>query len=253
MSQEMDDLETLAGRAVAAQFGPAPGFVGRIEPGASLALTGEDSADLNMLILGQTPRAQAVLEEATTLASGRRLPMVAFVAPQVAAPLREAASWLGLAVAGSAPLMVFEPAGPVPAGKPCEVASVDDAAAAAVSGDLIASAFGLPREAVARTIDAASLEGAGVRSFVARIDGEPMSSVTLTPRGRTAGIWCMATPADRQGRGAGRALLTRVLEDARQAGVRRFYLFASAAGRPLYESIGFRVVADYALWTLGEH
>jgi GNAT superfamily N-acetyltransferase len=251
MSEEMAELEAFAVRAVAAQFGPAPGFVGRIEPGAGLALTGEAAADFNMLVLGQTPRAQGVLEEAVALASARRLPMVAFVAPPLAVALGEAATWLGLKAAGSAPLMAFEPEGPIAPGKPCEVRRVGDAAAAAVSGDLVADAFALPRDAVARALEVAWLQDAGAHAYVAEIEGQPMSSVTATPHGATVGIWCMATPADRQGRGAGRALLTRVLEQHRLAGARRFYLFATAAGRPLYESLGFRVVADYALWVLG--
>src|SRR4051812_35278481 len=110
---EMAELQALAGRAVAAQFGTAADFIGRIEPGAALAMTGEACADLNMLLLGPTPRAQGVLEEAVALASARTLPLVAFVAPPVAVALREAAQWLGLREVGQAPLMVFKPDGPV--------------------------------------------------------------------------------------------------------------------------------------------
>lgn len=248
MSDELDELQTLAGRAVIAQFSAAPGFVGRIEPGAALAFSGEACADLNLLLLGKTPRAQNVLEEAVGLASARKLPMVAFVQPQIAAQLREAALWLGLAQVGTTPLMVFHPRGPVACGKPCEVARVEDEAAALAAGDLVASAFDLPRDAIARTVDACALERAGAEEYVATIDGRPMSAVTATRVGATTGIWSMATPADRQGRGAGRALLTWVLEAQRQAGVTRFYLFATAAGRPLYKSIGFEVVADYSIW-----
>ena len=47
------------------------------------------------------------------------------------------------------------------------------------------------------------------------------------------------------------ALLTRIVTDYRQAGVERFFLVATEAGRPLYESIGFETVADLSLWVLG--
>ena len=75
--------------------------------------------------------------------------------------------------------------------------------------------------------------------------------MTVTRTGPTAGIWNMATPPERQGRGMGRALLTGVLEQLCAEGVERFYLFATAAGRPLYESLGFETLADDAVWVKG--
>ena len=82
-------------------------------------------------------------------------------------------------------------------------------------------------------------------------DETPVSSVTATRTGGTAGIWCMSTPPERQGRGYGRALLTGVIDELRSQDVRRFYLFATAAGRPLYESLGFETSADDAVWVKG--
>jgi GNAT superfamily N-acetyltransferase len=40
--------------------------------------------------------------------------------------------------------------------------------------------------------------------------------------------------------GLARALMERLVEEARRAGVRRIWLRASAEGRPLYEGMGFR-------------
>lgn len=45
--------------------------------------------------------------------------------------------------------------------------------------------------------------------------------------------------ADHRSRGIGRQLVDRALADCRERGVRRFSLFATNDGHPLYESVGF--------------
>src|SRR5260221_630088 len=92
---------------------------------------------------------------------------------------------------------------------------------------------------------------AGAQVFIASRGGSPMSTVTVTRSGTTAGIWSMATPPASQGQGVGRALLTGVLDAQRRAGVERFFLFATEAGRPLYQSIGFTTLAHCPAWVLG--
>jgi GNAT superfamily N-acetyltransferase len=61
----------------------------------------------------------------------------------------------------------------------------------------------------------------------------------------------MATPPEHRRKGMGRALLSQVIEDYRRRGVERFYLGASEAGRPLYASLGFELVAELSVWVLG--
>jgi predicted N-acetyltransferase YhbS len=100
-------------------------------------------------------------------------------------------------------------------------------------------------------MDASLTPTTDVATFVASSGGLAMSSVTITRAGSTAGIWSMATPPVHQGKGMGRALLTRVIENLRHDGVGRFYLHATAAGRPLYESLGFVAIADQAIWVKG--
>jgi GNAT superfamily N-acetyltransferase len=60
----------------------------------------------------------------------------------------------------------------------------------------------------------------------------------------------MATPPEHQRKGMGRALLSQVIADYRRRGVERFHLGATEAGRPLYESLGFQLVADLPVWVL---
>jgi GNAT superfamily N-acetyltransferase len=60
----------------------------------------------------------------------------------------------------------------------------------------------------------------------------------------------MATPPEQQRKGMGRALLSQVIDDYRRRGVERFHLGATEAGRQLYTSLGFELVADLSVWVL---
>jgi len=95
-------------------------------------------------------------------------------------------------------------------------------------------------------------ETAGVETYIAWGDEGPMCTVSVTPTGDTAGISLMATPPVHQRRGIGRALLSQVINDYRRRGVGRFHLGATEAGRPLYASLGFELVADLSVWVLGQ-
>ena len=65
------------------------------------------------------------------------------------------------------------------------------------------------------------------------------------------GVW---TPVELRGRGYGRAVVAGSLLDARSHGVTRAVLFTgeeNLSARRAYESLGFRVVSDYALVIFG--
>jgi GNAT superfamily N-acetyltransferase len=103
---------------------------------------------------------------------------------------------------------------------------------------------------VARVVEASMISGAAAETYFTSDDVMPVCSVSVTSHGSTVGIWSMATAPDHQGRGFGRALLTAVIETHRARGVDRFFLLASEAGRPLYESLGFETLATCAVWSL---
>jgi GNAT superfamily N-acetyltransferase len=249
---EVAELHGLAGRGLAAMFGGAESSEVWLTRAGVMALSGEAVADLNMLLLCQPPdEARRFLEEAMARADARGLPLVALMAPAVTAELASAAPWLGLTAAGTMPLMVLRgapTAGPAP---PCRIERVTTSEAGRAAGELLAAAFDLPLDAAMRSAGAIVGPAANAELFVAYEGETPVSTVTVSRSGDTAGIWSMATPPKRQGRGLGRALLTGVIERCRVAGVERFYLFATAAGRPLYERLGFVAIADEAVWAKG--
>ena len=172
------------------------------------------------------------------------------MSPQAAQSLAPVATRLGLTAVGAAPLMVLRPDVSVQPGRPTKIVRALGPELVSIAGDLIAAAFDTPRDVIARCIDVGMTETAGVETYIAWGDEGPMCTVSVTPTGDTAGITLMATPPEHQREGMGRALLTQVIADYRRRGAERFHLGSSEAGRRLYASLGFELVADLPVWVL---
>jgi ribosomal protein S18 acetylase RimI-like enzyme len=244
---ETHELLRLTARAMVVMSG-APDHEIILTGDGALALSGEPVADLNMGFIWPGAGAEAFLRMAAKRSAARALPLIVLLAPQVAPRLAPVAEDLGLALAGTTPLMVLRMADAPPPSRACEIRRADDETTGRIAGDLTSAAFGLPREVIARAWDVLMTPTAPIETFVAWGDGEPVSSVSVSRHGTTAGIWTMGTPPQRQGKGWGKALLTGVLHRLRGEGVDRVYLYASDAGFPLYRSIGFSTLADMPVW-----
>jgi GNAT superfamily N-acetyltransferase len=247
---ETEEITRLCVRALAAQMHAAPGVELYITQAGVLGLTDEPSADFNRLTLSADPEAEAFLVRSVARARERGRPLSATLSPRAAEALAPMATRLGFRPVGAAPLMVLRPGAPVQPSRPVKITRALGPALAAVVGDLIAAAFDEPRDLVARYFDVCFTETAGVEAWIAWDCDRPMSTVTITPTGDTAGVSLMATPPEQQRKGAGRALLTQVIADYRSRGVQRFHLGATPAGRPLYDSVGFKWLADLPVWLL---
>jgi len=87
-------------------------------------------------------------------------------------------------------------------------------------------------------------------AWVADLDGRPAASAGLmwfphptgpvNPNGLEAYILNVYTRPDARRMGLGRALMERLVAEARAAGAGRIWLRASKDGRSLYESMGFK-------------
>ena len=247
---ETEELIELCVRALVSQMIAAPGVELHVTRRCVLGLIDEPAADFNRLILGADPQAEGFLVRAAALAKARGRPLVATMSPRAADTLAPVATRLGFVPVGAAPLMVLRAGTPVEPGRPMKVARALGPELTQVAGDLIAAAFDTPREVIARCIDVCMTPAAGVETYVAWGDDGPMCTVSVTPTGDTGAISRMATPPEHQRKGAGRALLSHVIDDYRRRGMTRFHLGATEAGRPLYESLGFEVVADLPVWML---
>ena len=118
---------------------------------------------------------------------------------------------------------------------------------------ILAEAHGYDDALVAQTHGPALLSRSDVGCWVAWDRDDPVSCVFVTRVGRTLGVFDMMTPPRYRRRGAARAVLTQALSDASGWGdaVDSVAFWATPAGRPLYESMGFIIVDDVDVWTLG--
>ena len=98
------------------------------------------------------------------------------------------------------------------------------------------------------------LDRADVDGWVAWDGEEPVSCAFVTRVGRSLGVFDMMTPPRHRRRGAGRAVLASALTEAwTWDGIDADHVafWASPAGRPMYESMGFAVADDVDVWTYG--
>ncbi len=247
---ETEELIQLCVRALAAQMIAGPGTELHMTRSCILGLTDEPLADFNRLTLGDDPDAEDFLVRSVARAKERGRPLAVTMSPRAAQTLAPVATRLGLTAVGTAPLMVLRPGVPVRPTRPTTIVRALGPELVGIAGDLIAAAFDEPRDVIARCIDVCITPTAGVETYIAWGDEGPMCTVSVTATGDTAGITLMATPPEHQRKGMGRALLSQVIADYRRRGVARFHLGATEAGRPLYASLGFELVADLSVWVL---
>ncbi|HEX4225230.1 MAG TPA: GNAT family N-acetyltransferase [Pseudonocardiaceae bacterium] len=145
------------------------------------------------------------------------------------------------------PVMLREP-GPV-TGTPRVAASrVTGAAEVALAEKAVVDGFPLRQFLPYRESEATPFglaQRPGIAFHLARRDGEPAGACLTIDDGVAGGIYWVATLPEHRSRGVGRAVMTAALN---HLGDRPATLTATAAGRPLYESMGFRTVAEATWW-----
>ena len=118
-------------------------------------------------------------------------------------------------------------------------------------GDIRASnlindrAYGWPEGTWGNFNDESSTE---LRAYVARVDGEPAATIATIDLGDDCEIWSVATLPEARGRGLCTALMRQGLWDARQGGCSTSTLEATAAGRPVYERLGYADLGALEMW-----
>ena len=110
-----------------------------------------------------------------------------------------------------------------------------------------AAGHGMDEDIAGRVLAGTAPPADDVSIWIAWEGEQPISVVWLT-HGEEVGIWLMATPRKNRGRGAARAALSGALAQSWQPATNGAFLWASPAGRPLYESLGFRPVDEAVVW-----
>jgi len=146
------------------------------------------------------------------------------------------------------------PAQPVAAPADIQVwqaSTIDDLQAASTIRHL---AFGFPAKAAATYFEAmapAWLTSPTVQLFLAsKGEAPPAAMGALIIRAGIPGVYVMATLPTWNRQGLGKAILTRLLSEATEAGFPFVVLTASPLGYPLYQQFGFEEIFTYALYYL---
>jgi predicted GNAT family acetyltransferase len=107
-------------------------------------------------------------------------------------------------------------------------------------------AFGSPREIAEAFLSPGLIEHPGTSAFLA-LEGDEAVAMAYTQEHEGAlGVFGVATLPTHRRRGIGGAVTAFAVREAGGADVA--WLQSSEMGRPVYERLGFRVVADWEVW-----
>jgi ribosomal protein S18 acetylase RimI-like enzyme len=96
-------------------------------------------------------------------------------------------------------------------------------------------------------LEVTGLEGLNV--YLARADGQDVTTAVNVVAGDAVGIFNVATPPEHRGRGYGGAVTEHAVRDGFAAGAEFAYLQSSLIGESVYRRLGFREVETYTLFT----
>jgi ribosomal protein S18 acetylase RimI-like enzyme len=128
------------------------------------------------------------------------------------------------------------------------VIEVLDPKEAAVHAEVAAAGFRAPVEEFLALMPPAVLRRPGVRTYVGKIDGEPVATGVGVCLQNHVGIFNVATlPAHRR-HGYGAAITARAVRDGMDLGARWAWLQSTPDGYRIYEKLGFETLESWECW-----
>ena len=110
---------------------------------------------------------------------------------------------------------------------------------------IVARVFEMQRSTVELLLNDRIMTMRDTDYYVGYLDGAPVATAALVVSHRVAGIANVATDPAHRGRGIGEAMTWHAVRRGKAMGCVMANLQASEMGRPIYERMGFRVVAPY--------
>ncbi len=229
------DAADLTGRFYAAPDGRRSG------DGWFASLSWLPSTELNVCGLDPTADGRSAAELVAAL--GAQQPALVFTSKTISAESRHALVDVGFDVTPVLEPVMCSRTRPQPPGGPFHIRRCTTEEDLDAALDLTAAAHQVPRHFLSSSIGAAAFEERA-SVWLAHDGDRPVSTVWLTRVGTCLGVMEMMTPAEFQGRGAGRALLSQALHSEWDGSVDRSVLLGTPAGRRLYETLGFVAVDE---------
>jgi GNAT superfamily N-acetyltransferase len=243
MSDELPRLRSLFGQSTARWAGVS-GVRG--EPGRWLALSGACGVNYNVALCHEASRGEAIRDSIQEI-NARRMPGLIMIAAEALRDVQHLVS-AGWVCVGATPFMGRElnpDEGPVET----DAYRVGAGEMAAVQ-DLVSRVYSIAPDMARVALPDAALTTPNHSVWAVRdVAGELVSCLGAATVEDTVVVWSMATSVPHRRRGYGSALLTGVLRDAARANASFAVLSSSTDGEPLYESMGYRVLEHWQLWS----
>jgi ribosomal protein S18 acetylase RimI-like enzyme len=194
----------------------------------------------------------ALAQDACSFASGRDVPWMFIVTHEALAPGVDTSSTLE--ACGLVPLMpltgmrahAVAPATSIPGGLELTVPEDDAGCAAAI--DINAAAYGMDLEA-GKALLGRSVFWKGHVPVIGMVDGQPVCSAAVLSVDGHRYVAMVATDPAHQRRGLADAAMRHALDLAARAdGERPTVLHATAAGRPVYERMGYETISTHTVF-----
>ncbi|MEU8181241.1 GNAT family N-acetyltransferase [Micromonospora sp. NPDC049044] len=114
--------------------------------------------------------------------------------------------------------------------------------------ETLTRSFEAPDGAFGALVGGGVLDADQVSGYLAEESGRPVGTGLGLRTAGVLGVFNIAVVPSARGRGLGRAITEAVLRDGVAAGTEAAYLQSSEMGRPLYETMGFRLVENWTLF-----
>ena len=224
------------------------GWIERI-PGAVGGVSGVALPTLNgVWAHGPDAERDAVIDLLERV-SAARVPHCLQFSPRCSGELREVAQARGMRRDADIPLMTLEAVDELPPQDHGHlVIEVLDPEQAAVHAEVAAAGFQAPVETFLQLMTPAVLERWGVRTYVGKIEGEPVTTGVGVCLESHVGIFSVATLPIHRRRGYGAAITGRAVRDGLDHGARWAWLQSSPDGYGVYAKLGFRTLESWECW-----
>ena len=205
------------------------------------ALSRMSSAELN--VCGLSPRASDKSASDLTQVMGTELPGIIFTSEHLTPASRDVLTDAGFVTGGTSEPLMRCGYRPNARATKFSVSLCETAGNLEVALRVTSEAHMVDLGLLDASIGQAARLGAA-QVWLARDDGQPVSTVWVCQSGSTIGVMEMMTPKRHQGRGAGRAALTAALAATWSTETSEALLLATPAARHLYESVGFEAIDE---------
>jgi ribosomal protein S18 acetylase RimI-like enzyme len=231
----------------------------RALPGIAVCSSGLEFAMFNGAILTAPVGSVAELEEriqtAAAYYAARALPWSIWVCREwLAGPVRskvtETCHRQGMRLVVELPGMeaasLEAPLRPAPE---LEFQRVDDARTRSDFNSIMTVAFGIPYSLARQIYESKKTWLGGFTGWVAYREGVAVATAATLVAGGAIGVYSVGTLPQYRRKGYGEAVMRRALDEARtESGLERSVLQSSAEGLHLYQRMGYRSVARYAVF-----